>query len=167
MRADLVLPRQLVDLVVEDRDSFAEDLVVQANPFQDLAGIEFDLAQRGFPLDSGPFIQRAIVKDETLAEGIRRVRVFLDDPIRQHGRLRLPRLCIRAEQNDKYKKHSPSQRPRRTENSPVSRTRLLTFHFDLLTSAFCLSSHPNAKTSSIEYRPAGLSTRYFAAANAP
>src|SRR5690606_4906276 len=81
--ADLVHPRQLVELAVEDRDAFAEVELAQRLHRLDLAARQRDTSDRRAAVLARAFVETPLVKREPLRErlGIVRIdRLDLDAP---------------------------------------------------------------------------------------
>ena len=48
---------------------------------EDAAGFKIDHAQRGLAVEAGAFVEMSVEEDEALGEGLRIVRVGMDDPV--------------------------------------------------------------------------------------
>src|SRR5262249_62178958 len=78
---DLVRPRELEEIVVPERDAFAEVLTTEVALLHDLAGVDLHLANRRLAVEPGAFVQKPVTIFETLGERLRIVRVTADDRV--------------------------------------------------------------------------------------
>lgn len=83
----VVLPGQLVQLAVQQREAFAEQVVVQFFCDDRPAGGEFDPAYRRTSLEAGAFVQRAVVPQQALRIRVGVVRILPEHLVSvQYGR---------------------------------------------------------------------------------
>src|SRR5690606_6247089 len=69
--ADLVHPGQLIQLVAENRDALSEIELAQRLHLLDVPARQHDAADRRSAVLPGAFVERAVVKRETLRERLR------------------------------------------------------------------------------------------------
>src|SRR5262245_23139938 len=77
-KSSLLLPGQLNELVVPQREAFPKESMVEGVDLEDLARLQIYFANRRPSPEPGTFVEASLMEYESLSEGIRIVRVGAD-----------------------------------------------------------------------------------------